>query len=419
MKNWCLGLDLCDDYSQLSYYNRKTASAEAVSAGQDETVCLVPTILCKKRGCNEWLIGQEAYSHMVRGDGVLIDHLVSMAVKSGTATVEERKYSAQELLERFIGKLLELILKDEDSQIIQLVFTVQHLEPALLDLLVKIGDHLNIARNAIHIVSHTEAYLYYVLGHSGDGPLHTSSLFDLTESGFHYYEMRIIRGRTPQVIEGVHEELEESFSLDILGYESGMTLADNIVSACAQRMMGKKVIQTVYLTGRGFERTDWAKESLKKICAGRRVFAGQNLFAQGAAFIAWDHTRPQTAYPYVCLCEGRIASTITMEVLHQGKSCQLVVASAGKNWYEARANVDLLVDQEDQLRFQVQTIGQPDGRTWTIPLDEFPKRPPRTTRLELIFAFVKENSLMVRVIDKGFGELFPSSGKELKQYFLL
>ena len=48
MKNWCLGVDLCDDYSQISYYNRKTASAEAVAAGQDDRFCLIPTILCKK-----------------------------------------------------------------------------------------------------------------------------------------------------------------------------------------------------------------------------------------------------------------------------------------------------------------------------------------------------------------------------------
>ena len=60
MKNWCLGIDLCDDYSQLSYYNRKTSGAEAFSANQDEQLCLVPTILCKKKGSDQWFIGQEA-----------------------------------------------------------------------------------------------------------------------------------------------------------------------------------------------------------------------------------------------------------------------------------------------------------------------------------------------------------------------
>lgn len=419
MKNWCLGLDLCDDYSQLSYYNRKTLNAEAVSADQDERLCLVPTILCKKKGSDEWFIGQEAYRHALLGEGIIVDRLVSMAVKSGTVTIEERKYTAAELLERYIGKLLELILKDEDSRIVQLVFTVQKLEPVLVDLLVKIGDHLEIPRDAIHIVSHTEAYLYYVLGRSGSAPQHTSCLFDLTESGFHYYEMRMVRGRTPQIIEGIHEELEESFSLDILEHESGMKLADSIVCACAQRQLGKKVVHSVYLTGKGFDRTEWAVESLKQFCMGRRVYAGQNLFAQGAAYIAWDHTRPETAYPYICLCEGRISSTITMEVLHRGKSCQLVVASAGSNWYEAKADAELIVDREDQIHFQVQTIGSSDSRIWTLSLDLFPERPPKTTRLELIFAFVEENSMMVRVIDKGFGELFPSSGQEIKQFLSL
>ena len=419
MKNWCLGIDLCDDYSQISYYNRKTASAEAVAAGQDDRFCLIPTILCKKKGTDQWFIGQDAYRHAMDGEGTIIDNLISMAIKAGTATVEERKYTALELLERYIGKLLEMILADADSRIIQLVFTVQKLEPGLMDLLVKAGDSLHISREAIHIVSHTEAYLYYVLSHNGNRPQNTSCLFDLTESGFHYYEMRMARSRAPQVIEGIHEELEEGFSLDILEYESGMKLADTIVCACAQRLMGKKVIHSVYLTGKGFEQTEWAGSFLKMVCAGRKVYAGQNLFAQGAAFIAWDHTRPRSAYPYVCLCEGRISSTITMEVSRQEKPCQLVIAAAGSNWYEARRDVELIVDGEEQLEFEIQTIGVPGSRRWTISLEDFPKRPPKTTRLELIFAFVRENSLMVRVIDRGFGELFPSSGKEIREYFTL
>ena len=419
MKNWCLGVDLCDDYSQISYYNRKTASAEAVAAGQDDRFCLIPTILCKKKGADQWYIGQDAYHHALHGEGVIIDNLISMAVKSGTATVEDRKYTALELLERYIGKLLAMILEDEDSRIIQLVFTVQKLEPGLMDLLVNVGDRLHISRDAIHIVSHSEAYLYYVLSHNGNRPQNASCLFDLSESGFHYYEMRMVRNQKPQVIEGVHEELEEGFSLDILEYESGMKLADTIVCACAQRLMGKKVIHSVYLTGKGFEQTEWAQNFLKMVCAGRKVYAGQNLFAQGAAFIAWDHTRAQSAYPYICLCEGRISSSITMEVTRQGKTCQLVIASAGSNWYESRADVELIVDEEDEIQFQVQTIGVPGRKTQTVSLQAFPKRPPKTTRLELVFAFVGENSLMVRVIDRGFGEIFPSSKKEIKEYFTL
>jgi len=419
MKDWCLGIDLCDDYSQISYYNRRTASAEAISADEDENRCLIPTILCRHTGSGKWFMGHEAYSQALAGEGVIVDHLVSMAAKSGVATIEGESFTAQALMEIFVGRLLEPILADEESRIIKLAFTMQKLEPTLMDVLVKVADSLKISRDAIHLMSHTEAFLYYVLSKRPESAQNVSCLFDLTESGIHYYEMHTIRTRKPQIIEGIHEELEEGFNLDILRQASGMKRADAIASECAQRMMGKKIIQAVFLTGKGFEKTDWAREFLKQVCPGRRVFAGQNLFAQGAAYIAWDRTRPETIYPYVCLCEGRIASTITMEARHQGKKCQLVIASAGTNWNEARANVELIVDGEEALEFHVQTLGKPPEKTWVLPLEDLPKRPPKTTRLELIVAFINENSVMVRVVDKGFGEMFPASGMEIKQYFTI
>ena len=46
-------------------------------------------------------------------------------------------------------------------------------------------------------------------------------------------------------------------------------------------------------------------------------------------------------------------------------------------------------------------------------------RPAKATRIEMIGAFIKEDCKMVRLIDKGFGDLFPSSGQEIKRYFYL
>ncbi|MFR3754413.1 MAG: DUF5716 family protein [Enterocloster sp.] len=38
------------------------------------------------------------------------------------------------------------------------------------------------------------------------------------------------------------------------------------------------------------------------------------------------------------------------------------------------------------------------------------ERPPKTTRIELKVAFTDEGTMTMSIRDKGFGELFPSSG---------
>ncbi|MBR0401534.1 MAG: hypothetical protein IJH73_03385, partial [Lachnospiraceae bacterium] len=185
------------------------------------------------------------------------------------------------------------------------------------------------------------------------------------------------------------------------------------------RLLDKKIITTVFLTGKGFERTDWAPEFLRTVCQKRRVFYGQNLFAKGAAFLAYDATLPQTSFPYVCVCEGRIPSTISMRVLYEGRERQLVVLSAGTNWYEAKSTVDLILESEDYLEFYVTPAAGTTQKRYVVDLSEFPARPVRTTRVQAVFAFTDDRRMTVRVIDKGFGEFFPASGKMVKQDFII
>ena len=307
----------------------------------------------------------------------------------------------------------------QGSEAEKIVFTIQQLDPVVMDCLVRISDRLGVARNKVHIISHTESYLYYVISQQKEVWLNQTCLFDLTEFGLHYYELKVIRGRKPQIVEASHEMLEEGFSLEILESASGKHMADSILCSCGERLLGKKMVSAVFLTGRGFEDSSWAEGFLKLVCNKRRVFAGQNLFAKGAAYVAFDNTHEESSYPYMCICEGRLRSTVAMEAFYHGKKRQFVVASAGTNWYEAKTSLEFIVDDCDSVDFLVQSVDTQAVKRFSISLADFPVRPPKTTRIEVIVAFVKEDCMMVRVIDKGFGELFPASGQEAKQFFYL
>ena len=64
-------------------------------------------------------------------------------------------------------------------------------------------------------------------------------------------------------------------------------------------------------------------------------------------------------------------------------------------------------------------VGTTTPIRYEVSLDEFPKRPNKTTKVEVILSFTGERTMTVRIIDKGFGELFPSSGRMVKKDFYI
>lgn len=215
------------------------------------------------------------------------------------------------------------------------------------------------------------------------------------------------------------EALEESFNLNILDTPSGGKLADKILCSCAERLLQKKLFSSVFLTGKGFERHEWAEQSMKLLCSRRKVYMEPELFARGAAFKGMDYLQEKSPYPFTCICEGRLHSTVSMRVLHKEREIQLVVASAGDNWYEAKSSVDLIVENQDYVEFMVTPMDPKQKRLVKIPLEGFPKRPDRTTRLGISVGFLDEKTMAVVMKDKGFGELFPSTDAVIRQEVML
>lgn len=413
-----VGIDICDDYTQVACYDPRTMEAESIGLTEEESSAMVPTVVCKEKGADSWFIGEEAYRCALYGKGTMVDKLVKLAKKGGAATIEGVRYTAEDLMKIFIRQILELPLaRKPKEEIGTVVFSFQKKDSALMEMAMAVTDEFQIPRDQVHMANHAEAYLFYVLSQKKELWINQSCLFDLSENGLHYYEFGVTRGRKPQVVEVQHEELEEGFSLEILETTAGKKLGDTILSSCAERLLQRKVMTSVFLTGKGFEDTDWAPGFLKFVCNKRRVFAGTGLFAKGAARMAYDRTLAENPYPYICLCEGRLASTVSMQVYHEGRERELVLAPAGSDWYEAKASASFILDNTNVLEFTVTPAKTGRSGRLQIQLDEFPARPNKTTKVEVIAAFSSESKISIRVIDRGFGELFPETGKMIRQDF--
>ncbi|MBR4210242.1 MAG: hypothetical protein IKQ96_08525 [Lachnospiraceae bacterium] len=415
-----LGIDLNDDYSQISCFSREIMDAEAIGLSEDENSCLIPSAICRERASGKWRIGQDAYAFALQGDGTMVDKPIKMLSRGGIATIGGVRFTAEDLLTVFVEQLLRLPKERyHEEEVDQLVFTVQEKTVETAGGLTRVAERLGIPRNKVHVITHSEAFLFYVLSQKKEIWTNEVCLFDLGENGLHFYEMDFLRGRNPKQVRATHEEMEERFSLDILDEESGCRMGDRILTSCAEKKLERKIISAVFLTGKGFERTDWAPDALRVICQKRRVFAGQNLFARGAAFLAFDSLQPTTAYPYVCLCEGRVAASVSLKVEYEGRERQLILVPAGSNWCEARASVELIPDDVRTLDFVVTPCMSPTPRHFLVSLDELPSRPNKATRIEVIVSFTSEEQMTVRVVDKGFGELFMGSDVVIRKDFQL
>ena len=124
MEKLMIGIDLCDVYTQAAVVGRETAWS-------------LPTVICRKKSAEEWHIGEDAYRYTLLGEGVIVDKLLSLTAKDGTATIQGVKYRGMELLGIFLEKLLTMITEEcGNGEICQLVIAVNNMEMRILDGLV-------------------------------------------------------------------------------------------------------------------------------------------------------------------------------------------------------------------------------------------------------------------------------------------
>ena len=403
MDGLVIGLDLNDDYTRISCYD-------------EEKSWTIPTVICRKKQEEVWLAGEEAYACTLVGEGVIVDKLLKMVRKDGTSTIGGIRYTGRELLNLFVRKMLEYPMKEfGENEVDQLVISLQQVDAKMTDTLMYCADFLGIPREKVHVISHMESFVYYVLSQKKDLWTNQVGLFDLSNQRLCYDEMKVQRGLRRNMVQADSENMEEAFNLDILDSPSGSRLADRILCSCGERLLSKKLFSSIFLTGKGFDRTDWAGEFMKLVCHRKKVFAEPVLFARGAAYKGADCRQSATSYPYIFICEGRLKTEVSMRVVRGQKEGSLVLASYGDNWYESKSTMDFILDDQNEIEFTITPLDSKKKKLVRIPLTGFPKRPPRITRIQMSLAFLDERTMVTVIRDKGFGELFPASDAVIKQ----
>jgi hypothetical protein len=177
-----------------------------------------------------------------------------------------------------------------------------------------------------------------------------------------------------------------------------------------KQFLMKHPAHIVYLTGKGFD-GNWMKRTLNYLCAGRRVFFGQNLYANGACLLGIN-SLPLIEEGMVIM-QGPLMVRHTIGVISReaGKPRYVPIASIGKEWYNSGGDMDIILDKSRKVEFFYHNSMENEMESVSCEILDLPDRPAKTTRIHIHVDFTSESTGVILLTDMGFGDMFPATGK--------
>ncbi len=172
----------------------------------------------------------------------------------------------------------------------------------------------------------------------------------------------------------------------------------------------KNPANIVFLTGSGFE-GNWMKKTLTYLCAGRRVFLGQNIYANGACLLGIHSISLMDEGMILMDGTDMVYHTIGIITAEAGKTKYIPITSIGREWYNTHGSVDIILDKSQRVEFFYHNTRANEMEGAACEIKGLPKRPAKTTRIRVDVRFTSQTEGVILLKDMGFGEMFPATGK--------
>ena len=412
-----IGFDLTDTYSQVSYALMDEDHVETFSTVPGTFSYRIPTALLKRREVNQWFAGKDAVKNK-DFDGYYIDKLVSLAKKE-TVKIGDEDFKPSALIALFMKRTLSLVsFSFPANKIVSFMVTVENLDENMVRVLSEAVASLNLKTNNIFFQSHTESFYYYNIYQPGDLWKREVLLLDFSGETLLSLRMECNRNTTPIVAFIAEERFRNFYNANIEGLSADTSdayEADERLHEIVEKLTEGRLFSAIYFIGDAFNQEVF-KESVRLVCSKGRVFEGNNLYSKGAAFAAKNKVAASTlSLGHVFLGNEKLKSNIGINVIKRGQNAYMALLDGGINWFEAHKECDIILDKGNKVSLVITPLTGKNPEVVDITLEDLPKRPPKTTRLNLRLNMTSVNSLEVTITDLGFGELFKGSMTEWKE----
>lgn len=383
-----LGFDLGQEKSQIAVYDREKQIPILIGATDENPDGMIPTEIA------------------LQGEAPLRDFLVR--IRRGEEVVVDGKTSKPlNMLSYYFRKTLSLTRKEYPGETIkQLVVTVKESDRDYVELIYAALEQLGIGRDRAMVISHKQAFPYYVLYQKKELWTNDVGLFDYEKDSLTYYQMQVDRSRRPILVGVSERDYSGAVMVPDGQKEHKAAIFENVVYGAIH----KKLLSTLYMTGGGFE-GGWANPIFQKLCVGRRLFMGQNLYVSGACMMACELAGQKRLDEYLLLDEQMVTSQVTLSVYADAKLQEMVLVEAGTPWYLVDRELEVIPSGETELILKSQNILNQKEKQFMIELDPLAGRLDRHCRMMLRIRFESPTQCIVTLKDEGFGEIFPTSNR--------
>lgn len=410
-KEILLGVDLSDDYTQLSCFT-SLEELYSVSICNDPQKYRIPTVLCSGSTPEEWLFGDEAVDCPPGPDRVKIDDIVALAEQNRSSIVLGVQYTADRLLGRFLEAVLNALQKKIGyTSIKYMTVTVRNLNEALRKNLTVALEQLGVPSDRLRVITHLDSFMYYAVSQNKDIWINDVGLFELRPDELVYYRLSFGRKQEPVTIVADTQHFSE-FKGEMVTDED----RDSLVTEFERLTTGalhKQIVSALFFTGSGFD-SAWADEALKRLCTGRRVFRGQNLFVKGAGYAAKLFAAGEEKR-YLLIGDRVLKSGISMRVFRDGVFSEHRMAAIGQDYEMAGSDADIIMDDTNELDFIVSSVFHKDPVCAIMTLETLNLRSDRSVRLNVRLTFPDRDTCVITVRDTGFGEIYETDHRIWEQ----
>ena len=394
-----LGIDISAKSTVLSIYKSNMDEPATVSTILGEENYSIPTVLSKRYGMGQWFFGEEAVAKSRLKEAVLVDELFNLALRNEQVLIDGEEYQARELMVIFFNKLFSIPgPMAAMGEIEKLVVCVEQVNLDVMELMNYIISRLSIESEKLMLIDRNECFYYYTLSQKPELFLYNVALFDYSGSNMISCVLNRNQATRPQMI-----------TLDVVNHGDITENKDERFDSIIADTFGSILFSSVYLVGDGFD-GEWMKVSLARLCRGRKVFMGKNLYSKGACYAGYTKDGKRD-WPFIYIGDNDLKLNLSIKIFDNNVMKFFTLIDAGESWYDAKGECEVILDGAPELEFYIQRPESREAHTEVLELTDMPKRENRTTRLRIEASPISDIAVSIVITDLGFGEISPSSGK--------
>lgn len=411
-----IGMDLCADYTQLSYYDEDKKEPESIYQLNTKDTYLLPNVIFYSEEAECWYIGAEASKHRFKEDGILVENIVARVGNNETIVIGGKDLTYKDLFLLMLkGHIEEFLGRFEDASIKKLVITTFEYNKALYEALNCLADDLELYEEQYEITSHANSYIHYIFNQPENLRNNSVVIFDYSVDGLDFYRMDINRKTSPMIIDVVHKAYKTQMPYAMVFGDR--QVLDETFSRIAKDALSETYVSAIFLTGVGFLES-WLKKSTAVLCAGRRVFMGQNIYAKGACYAAYSGDAAIEPDKYTIRTEDSVL--IDIGVMRGDNGTNVIpIAYGGNEWYKMKGKISVFLDDTNRIELLYKNRITKEVNREIIEIHGLPKRPDKTTKLSLEVVMYSQSEGAVIIKDEGFGNLYPTTNKIYRKDFII